>query len=73
MSQVTLENLEQRVAQLEHRLENLLPKSRHEPGRDDWMKTLGMFRNDPVAAEVIRETLRIREEERERADRGEVE
>ena len=73
MSQVTLENLEQRVAQLENRLADLFPKPQHEPGRDDWMKTIGMFRNDPVAAEVIRETLRIREDERERADRGEVE
>jgi predicted nucleic acid-binding protein len=73
MSQVTLENLEQRVAQLENRLADLIPKPHHEPGRDDWMKTIGMFRNDPVAAEVIRETLRVREEERERADRGEVE
>ena len=49
MSQVTLENLERRVAQLENRLADLFPKSRHEPGRDDWMKTIGMFhaRNAP--------------------------
>ena len=73
MSQITLEILEQRVAQLESRVAELLPKSRHEPGRDDWMKTIGMFRNDPVAEEVIRATLRIRDEERERADRGEME
>lgn len=73
MSQVTLESLEQRVAQLESCVAEFLPKSRHEPGRDDWMKTIGMFRNDPVADEVIRATLRIREEERERADRGEFE
>ena len=73
MSQPTLENLEQRVTQLENRLAELLPNSRYEPGRDDWMKTIGMFRGDPVAAEVIRETLRIREEERERADHGEFE
>ena len=73
MSQVTLENLEQRVNELEKRLAELLPQRLHEPGRDDWMKTIGIFRNDPVAEEVIRATLQIREEERERADRGELE
>ncbi|MFM9965001.1 MAG: hypothetical protein ACKV2Q_27695 [Planctomycetaceae bacterium] len=73
MSHVSLENLEQRLSQLEQRVAELSPKPRHEPGRDDWKRTIGMFRNDPIAQEVIRETLRIREDERERAEQGDVE
>jgi hypothetical protein len=35
-----------------------------QPGRDDWRRTIGMFANDPIADEIIDETLKIREEER---------
>ncbi len=73
MSQVTLERLEQRVTQLENRLAELLPKSCHEPGRDDWMETVGMFSNDPIAQQIFQGALKIREAERERARNGEVE
>ena len=64
MSQVTLEVLEQRLSQLEQRVAEMASVPRHEPGRDDWKRTIGLFRNDSIAQEVIRETLRIREEER---------
>ena len=73
MSQVTLESLDQRLSQLEQRIAELSPKTRHEPGRDDWMKTVGMFSNDPIAQAVLEEARKIREDERERADRGELE
>ena len=73
MSQVTLESLELRVTELENRLAELLPKARHEPGRDDWMKTVGMFSNDPIAQQVFQGALKIREAERERARNGDVE
>jgi len=35
-----------------------------EPGRDDWMETVGMFRGDPIMAEILEEAARIREEDR---------
>ena len=70
MSQISLERLEQRVIELERQFAGLQPKPRHVPGRDDWKRTIGMFRDNPIAAEVIQEALRLREEERERARRG---
>ena len=50
----------------EQRLERLkrLVTEKHQPGRDDWRRTIGAFANDPVAGEIIDEALRIREEER---------
>ena len=70
MSQISLERLEERVIELEKQVAALQPKHRHVPGRDDWKRTVGMFRENRVAAEVIQEALRLREEERERARRG---
>lgn len=70
MSQISLERLEQRVIELEKQFAELQPKPRHAPGRDDWKRTIGMFRDNPTAAEVRQEALRLREEERERARRG---
>ena len=70
MSQISLERLEQRVIELEKQFAELQPKPRHVPGRDDWKRTIGMLRDNRIAAEVIQEALRLREEERERARRG---
>lgn len=66
--------LEQRVAELERQVAELkqqrdngqgAPKP-HQPGRDDWKKTIGMFDGDPVFKEMIDYAARLREEERRR-------
>jgi hypothetical protein len=60
--------LEERVAQLERRvdrLEQVKPTSR--ASERDWRSTVGMFRGDAVVKEMIDEALRMREEERRRA------
>lgn len=63
-------NLEARVAQLEEQMAALLKRSNeqsiHEPGRDEWKLTIGMFDGDPVMEEVIQETLKVREQDRKR-------
>lgn len=64
-------NLEQRVAELERQVAELRQQRANgeplrEPGRDDWKKTVGMFDGDPVMKEIIEETLKIREEDRQR-------
>jgi hypothetical protein len=61
------ESLEQRVARLEHIVEEMRREMRRppgQPGRDDWRMTIGAFADDPIADEIIDEALRLREEER---------
>lgn len=36
-----------------------------QPGRDDWRATVGAFANDPIAHEIIDESLRLREDRRQ--------
>lgn len=64
MSQQTLE---ERVAALEKEVERLSRQFRPvgEPGRDDWKSTIGMFANDPIMKEILDETLKIRERDRD--------
>ncbi|MBC8871656.1 MAG: hypothetical protein H8E44_19695 [Planctomycetes bacterium] len=64
MSQVTLE---ERVARLEKLFDDWVhgQLDRREPGRDDWMKTVGMFAGDPVMKEIIEEGRRVREQDRQ--------
>jgi hypothetical protein len=61
------EPIERRLERLERELEELrsklAPRPR-QPGRDDWKSTIGAFADDPVAAEIIDEALRLREDER---------
>jgi hypothetical protein len=38
-----------------------------ELGRDDWQKTVGMFRGDPVMKEILEDVLDARELERKEA------
>ena len=70
MSQATLE---ERVARLEERMDSLLQErqisaqSIKQPGRDQWMETVGTFRGDCVFKEMIDEAARLRQEERQRA------
>jgi hypothetical protein len=65
MSQATLE---ERVARLEKRLDELIQdNSAGQPLRKDWRRTVGMFKADPIMKEIIDEALRMREEERREA------
>jgi hypothetical protein len=70
MSQVPLE---ERVSRLEQLYDDWLrgQLDLHEPRRDDWLKTVGMFADDPVIKEIIEEGRRVREQDREqtRTDR----
>ncbi len=58
--------LEERVARLEKRLDELAGGSAFPPQMPtkDWRRTVGMFRGDPIMKEVIDGALRLREEER---------
>ena len=60
------EPIEQRLQRLERELEELRQEVHQSwrPGRDDWRSTVGAFAGDPVAAEIIDEALRLREDER---------
>lgn len=66
-------SLEQRVARLEGLVEGLLHQRRNGPGPHDWERTVGMFRGDPIMAEIIAEGARLREQEREESRRKEDE
>ncbi|MCA9127764.1 MAG: hypothetical protein KDB22_11790 [Planctomycetales bacterium] len=63
-----MSTIEERV----QRLEKAVFGPSAEPGRDDWQKTVGMFRGDPVMKEVLDDVKAAREREREeaRADTG---
>ena len=67
MSQVTLE---ERVARLEKLCDDWVQGQvdRREPGRDDWMKTVGMFTGDPVMKEIIEKGRRVREQDRQQTE-----
>ena len=61
------ESVERRLQRLEREIEEVrrgLYRQPGQPARDDWQSTIGAFLDDPVAAEVIDEALRLREEER---------
>ena len=60
--------LEERVAQLERRLDELAQaKSASGSPPKDWRRTVGMFQGDPIMKEIIDEALRMREAERDAA------
>ncbi len=62
---MTTEQLVERVERLEKAVSDLTNHHQSEPGRDDWKRTIGWFRDDPIAKEIIDEALRLREEERQ--------
>jgi len=67
-------SLEDRVARLEEQMDRLAEISRQgpeQPGRDEWLDSVGMFRGDPVFKEMIDESVRTRAEERQRAREAE--
>ena len=57
-------SVEQRLEQLERIVEEMRRDMLRRPGLDDWRTTIGAFADDPVAEEIIIESLRLREEER---------
>lgn len=76
--------LEERIARLEAQMAIVLGNGRGneaqglpglgmEPGRDDWKRTVGMFRGDPVFQEMLDEAARLREEDRQQAREAEAE
>ncbi|MEX2091056.1 MAG: hypothetical protein WD971_00185 [Pirellulales bacterium] len=68
MSTVSQQTLEERVATLEHQVEQLtkrlLPGEKLPPEKD-WRSTVGMFANDPIMKDIIEEGRKIRELDRE--------
>jgi hypothetical protein len=58
--------LEERVARLEQRLDELAGgrTSKPQTTAKDWRRTVGMFRGDPIMKQVIDGALQLREEER---------
>jgi len=66
---VVEKTLEERVAQLEQRLDELAGggASKSQTTAKDWRRTVGMFRADPIMKQVIDGALQLREEERRRA------
>lgn len=66
---MTPQTLEARVARLEQQMDLLLSGRTDgpEPSPDDWKQTVGIFRGDPIVAEMIEGARQIREEDRRRA------
>ena len=67
MNDLTLESLAKRVEALK---KVIAPKGPPQP-RKDWRAVVGMFRDSEFMREVDDECLRMREDEREAARRGE--
>jgi len=70
---MTQTTLEERVARLEKRLDELVQEraTERQPLRKDWRRTVGMFKGDPIMKEIIEGALRLREEERRQAQEQE--
>jgi hypothetical protein len=66
MSETTLEN---RVATLEKQVAELMEQVLKPPVEKDWRSTIGMFADDPVMREIQEVGRRIREADREQAQR----
>ncbi len=62
-------SLEERVSTLEKQVAQLMEKILSPPIEKDWRSTIGMFRNDPVMKEIDEEGRKIREADREQAER----
>lgn len=59
--------LDERMARVEHLVEELVRKSETPSPSKDWRRTVGMFDGDPVMKEIIEAGRRIREEDRRQA------
>ncbi len=60
--------LEERVAELERLVDELMHKSGRPAAEKNWRRTIGMFDGDEIMKEIIEEGRRIREEDREQTD-----
>ncbi|MBE2284230.1 MAG: hypothetical protein IAE77_12305 [Prosthecobacter sp.] len=60
-----------RVAKLEKTMETLMGRLQpHEPGRDDWKKSVGMFDGDDLMKRIDAQGAAIRRSEGRKARRG---
>ena len=59
--------LEQRVAQLEKIVGGIVTGLEGQSRQKDWRRTVGMFADDPIMAEIIEAGRQIREEDRRKA------
>jgi hypothetical protein len=61
-----MDTLEQRVATLERELTALKAQVEQQPAAaKDWRRSVGVFTDDPVFEEMVREGRKYREQERE--------
>jgi len=60
-----MNTLEERVATLERELTALKQKVEQGPSARDWRRSVGIFADDPVFEEMVREGRKYREEQRE--------
>ena len=65
---MTSSTLEERVAELERLMEELMQKSSDSAKEKNWRRTVGMFDDDPIMKEIIEEGQRLREEDRKQTD-----
>jgi hypothetical protein len=63
-------NLEKRVAALEEQVRWLMLGKRSNPGREDWLATVGMFTGDEYMKKIDAAALEFREKDRRRARRA---
>ena len=66
MSQATVE---ERLETLEIQVAELVARARSPKPEKDWRRTVGMFEGDPVMREIQEEGRKIREADREQAQR----
>jgi hypothetical protein len=62
------QTLENRVAELESRVTELQSELRaSSPGKKDWRRTIGAFTDDAGMKEILKEAMRLREEDRQKS------
>ncbi len=60
--------LEERIAELERLVKELMQRSGDSAEEKDWRRSVGMFDDDPIMKEIIEEGQRLREEDRKQTD-----
>ena len=60
--------LEERFAELERLVKELMQRSGDSAEEKDWRRSVGMFDDDPIMKEIIEEGQRLREEDRKQTD-----
>ena len=62
-------SVEQRLAALEQRMENLTALNGNGSAKKDWRRTVGMFTDDPEMQGVFADAMKLRETDRKKARR----